>query len=750
MRSRAVAADPCDETGRHHTYIHPDARVWIAEVPIERLGARTRSAGSVHPRHQSTHAPYKRSVRPPDFPPLPELIHPIVIWPDRCDVSLPMRKLSFVVLALVAVGCSSNAVDSEQASTEAEHIGATSAQLGAFQALSKDSAKSWKWIQNDDLQTPMHLSADRRGEPTLLKGASPEITTKAFLAKYKDLYSMRSPDAELSVDRTVVDALSMTHVRMQQSVRGIPVVGAQLFAHYDQKGILTAVDARYVPNISEMDVNPAFDAKVAVDVAMKDAVSAMNGIDEKALLPNAGRLVIFAPNAATARLAYEVKVDAQNSGNEPAIWITTIDAKTGEVLNRYNNIQTLEGSGTGVLGDTKKLNVSQSGTGFSMIDTSRGVTIQTFTSQRQQITADEGAAGITSSSSTNWDGAATAGAGAAVDAHFFAGVVFDYYKKHHARNGLDGVGGDMLSAVHFGVSYDNAFWNSASMNYGDGGQLFKPLSAGVDVVGHEFTHGVTEKESALIYQGQAGALNESISDIFSVYIEHEVKPDDVNNWLMGESITKSTPLRDFKNPKNGQQPDHMSKLVQTQQDNGGVHTNSGIPNNAAFLMTMGGSNPTSGKGPKFGIGYEKSEKLWYRANTTYIQSSATFAAAATATMQAAKDIALTDNETNIVDCAWKATGVVPGDCATNIVDPKATTVPASTDTTTGDTTADTSGTDDSSDETPTPAPAKKKKAASIPTTATGCNVQGGSADFGPLAGLFAAILGMAASRRRRR
>ena len=665
-----------------------------------------------------------------------------------------MRNLPFFSFVVVLVGCSAS--ESRTNDDNDENVSATSVQLNAYRALQSDTGRAWKWVQHERFGTPTHLSGERRGEATLLAGANPEATTVAFLRRYKTLFGMHAPENELSLVRTDVDALAMTHVRMQQHVHGIPVVGAQLFAHYDRRGLLTAVDAQYVPDLSDLDINPSFEAKVAVDVALKDAVSLMNGIDEKALAPNAGRLVVFAPSLGAARLAYEVKVDAQ-AGNEPAIWITKVDAKTGIILDRYNNIQTLEGSGQGVFGDTKKLQVSQTGNGFSLVDTSRGVTIQTSSSNGQQVTADQGATLVTSTSATSWD-SGTIARGAAVDAHFYAGVVFDYYKKHHDRNGIDGVGGPMLSAVHYGQSYQNAFWNGASMTYGDGGQFLQPLAGAVDTVGHEFTHGVTERTSNLDYQTQSGALNESISDIFAAFIEHDIKPDDSLNWQQGEAIAKTNEapwVRDFKTPSRGGQPDHLTKFVQTQQDNGGVHTNSGIPNNAAYLMTMGGKNPTSGKGPSFGIGYAKSEKIWYRANTTYLRSTSDFSAAAQATMQSAKDLALTPNEQNIVDCAWKATGVVQGECAT-IVDPKSTTPGDDGDPTTS---ADQDGTgpgpssgSDEGEGDSTKSPKRKTPSTSAAPAAagsTGCNVAAGQADHGPLAGLLLALVGLARKRRQR-
>jgi len=153
----------------------------------------------------------------------------------------------------------------------------------------------------------------------------------------------------------------------------------------------------------------------------------------------------------------------------------------------------------------------------------------------------------------------------------------------------------------------------------------------------------------------------------SSFVEHFGKPNPVNNWLLGEDIGPS-PTRDMVHPSKGQQPSNMSQFVNTSQDNGGVHTNSGIPNNAAYLMTMGGTNDKSQTKVAYGLGWDKSAKLWYATNTQYLTSGASFKSAATATLTAAKALGYTQNEQNIVECAWIAVGVVSGSCQT-LTDP---------------------------------------------------------------------------------
>jgi len=674
-----------------------------------------------------------------------------------------MTKKAFFALAVAVAGCSSAPeISDRESSTE----GATHEQLTSFATLQRETQQSWKWLQHEQLATPAHLSTSRDGARLLQPGVTAERATKKFLAQYKDLYRFTDPESELSLSRERKDEIGMTHARFQQVTHGVPVVGAELMAHYDRDGRLTSIDAQYVPGIHDIDVNPTIDAAAVLSNLKTDALSRSRDLKEAELEAEAGKLVVYARGPADARLAFQYTVRAIG-GEHPAIWVTTVDAKTGEVLNQYDNLQTVEATAPGALGDMKKFEVAQSGAGFAMNDTSRGITIKTYTAQKTQNTPGTT---VTSASITQWDTGVT-GAGAAVDAHTYAGIVFDYYKTKHARPSLNGAT-TMESTAHFGTAYDNAFWDGRGMTYGDGGELFKPLSAGLDVVAHEFTHGVTEAESNLVYQGQSGALNEAVSDIFGAFIEHAAKPDAKNNWLMGEAITKGLVagnMRDFVNPATGQQPAHMSNYRNTQQDNGGVHTNSGIINNAAFLMTAGGTNPVSKTEVKFGIGWEKSEKLWYRAATQYFTSSTNFAQAAQGVTQAAKDIQLTQNEQNIVECAWKAVGIATGACAT-ITDPNPPPVPqnvpppspgTNTDGTTGsspsnagDTSDSTTGGSDDGDDAPATKSSSKsssRRGAANTYESNGCSTSGhgGPIDLGPLAGLLAALVSLASRRRKR-
>jgi len=158
----------------------------------------------------------------------------------------------------------------------------------------------------------------------------------------------------------------------------------------------------------------------------------------------------------------------------------------------------------------------------------------------------------------------------------------------------------IVSTVHFAHRYCNAFWNGEQVTYGDGdGRVCLPLSGGLDVVAHELTHGVTEFTSSLIYEDESGALNEAFSDMMgntaeffaaSLGSDPAASPD----WLVAEDVFLAADdalgFRNMSDPREDGDPDHYSELVITEADNGGVHTNSGIPNHAYYLAVNGGRN----------------------------------------------------------------------------------------------------------------------------------------------------------------
>ncbi len=250
-----------------------------------------------------------------------------------------------------------------------------------------------------------------------------------------------------------------------------------------------------------------------------------------------------------------------------------------------------------------------------------------------------------------------------------ADKTYQFYLQVYGRNSVDGQGLELISSVHYGTDFDNAFWNGSQMVYGDGsGHLFQVggLTKDIDVIAHELTHGVTQYTANLSYHVQSGALNESMSDVFGSLVKQYTlgQTADQADWLIGEGILGSdlngTALRSMAAPGTAydgdRQPADMDGYVNLpdddnpSNDNGGVHINSGIPNHAFYLVatTLGGN------------AWERAGQIWYDTLTGgELASTADFAAAAQATQTAAgKRYGDGSAEQQAVQSAWQQVKVI--------------------------------------------------------------------------------------------
>ena len=244
------------------------------------------------------------------------------------------------------------------------------------------------------------------------------------------------------------------------------------------------------------------------------------------------------------------------------------------------------------------------------------------------------------------------------------GATWDLYWTAYQRNSIDGRGSRLDASVHYRDSFDNAFWDGQQMVFGDGdGVIFERFTKCLDVIGHELTHGVTQYEANLAYEGQPGALNEHLSDAFGSLVKQMAlgQTADRADWLIGAGLftpsVKGAALRSMKapgtaydDPRIGKdpQPAHMKDYVDTQDDGGGVHINSGIPNRAFCLAALGFG----------GHAWLKAGRVWYGALTELLKERADFRDAAAATTAVAGREFGKDGA-SLVRGAWQAVGVRP-------------------------------------------------------------------------------------------
>ncbi|MCU1348266.1 MAG: Thermolysin [Acidobacteria bacterium] len=488
-------------------------------------------------------------------------------------------------------------------------------------------------IRGDALQRPdnPHTSL---GTDSLRSGTRDDLATaRAFLRSNAALLHIANPDRELVAEEQSIDELGRAHVRFEQQFQGVTVWPAEVIVHLDRAGNVDLMDGNYIPTPRRITTRAIVGAADAIAKARGTCLRSLaSGELAAAGVP---QLIVYAHGTRRPRLAW--KLDVSESLAER--WTIVVDAVNGAVLTRFNRVETanVTGSGRDLGGVTRSLNLWLQGGTYFLLDSSKMMFDPTSTTPNPQSTrgaifvADAtnlpatnnpqsfppSLAIVRSASATGWPVPDT------VSASYLLSQTYDYYLERHHRNSIDGNGGTVTAIVRLGRSFPNAFWDNEQqfMVFGD-----KDLYAGsVDVIAHEMTHGVTDHSARLVYQDQSGALNEAISDIFGEMVE--ARTNGTNDWIIGSGLR--TPIRNMKDPGLFNDPAKMSDYVHTSEDNGGVHTNSGIINRAFYLLA---------EGLPGAIGRRDAEQIFYRALTQHLTKDAHFVDARVAAMTSADEL----------------------------------------------------------------------------------------------------------------
>jgi len=476
------------------------------------------------------------------------------------------------------------------------------------------------------------IQVDERGAPTFIAGdlgalneASWGEAARDYLKRSSAVYGLAGRE-EFVIDRVIEDQLGQVHVRMQQSFRGLPVVGADIVVHADRASREVAtVSGRAVSMISAA-TRGKINADKAIGLAIEEA-----GIRGTAL--GVPELVYVIGDDGEVHLAWSIDV-AWESHEGPELDRLFADAVDGSLAAKHPKYHRAK---------NRRIYSANNGTSLpgSLLFTEGG-------SSSDQV---------------------------AMGAYENSGITYDYFWQRFSRDSYNDAGATLTSTVHYRSNYNNAFWNGSQMVYGDGdGSTFSPFAESFDVVAHELTHAVTDTTANLIYQKESGALNEAMSDVFAAAAEaYRDGGITSTTWDIGEDCytpgTAGDALRYMDNPTaDGYSADYYPERLypdpctpnQNTNDLCGVHGNSGIANLAFVLLSQGGTHPrgkTSVSVPSIGI--SKAEQIFYRALTVYMTSSSNFEGARNATAQAADDL-YGSLEVDAIQAAWDAVGVPGG------------------------------------------------------------------------------------------
>ena len=435
-----------------------------------------------------------------------------------------------------------------------------------------------------------------RPHSSLIANPSNEVVSRSFLSVYGKHFGLKNEANELVTAKIKTTKDGRNISRFKQVYNNIPVYGGELVVDVDANNNLRSINGNIAPAIN-VSTSPTVSVQHA-QMAALDVVAKNYHVFTNTLLASKPELIIFnAPVAGMnggneSLLAWKFVVSSVSSAfsaKEPIKEQVIIDANNEKIINHFN-----------LIAETKnRLTYDLQNTTSSPV-----------------LRRSEGSGNFGNTDIDN--------------AHNFAGDTYDFYKTEHNRDSINNAGLTLTSKVHYSSGYCNAYWNGVEMTYGDGCAIVVD-----DVVAHELTHGVTEYESNLIYQGQSGAINEAFSDIWGEFVDltNGQGTDTLAvRWLMGED-TSIGALRNMKNPPAFGDPDRIkaSNYYCSTGDNGGVHYNSGVANKAAYLITDG---DTFNGYTITGLGISKAADLFYEAQTNILSSSASYSSLYAALNQA--------------------------------------------------------------------------------------------------------------------
>jgi len=539
-----------------------------------------------------------------------------------------------------------------------------------------------------------HMDGERiswiEGEIPQEKNSSWDDKVNVWINAVSPVLGINEKTSEYKIHSITSDDIGMDHIKIHQYHNGIKVYNGELILHA-KDGIIKSQNGYYVKtetlpseksNIKEL-------ATIKTDLKsslknFKEDWNVLNGLDLKLEADQWKEELVYFENEGNYLLGYYIEVYP----NMAEHFTYLVDGKNGKVVKEFSTIckahshkncshnhnhkhitsklseekeitkAFFDGTATAnardLLDQNRIINTYDVGGDFFMIDASRNM----FNSSSSNMPNDPQGVIWTIdmrndspinnadyfhvfSDNNTWSNSPEG-----VSAHYNAGRAFDYFQNIHSRNSISGNGQNIISFVNVsnedGTSMGNAFWNGLGIYYGNGDNQFLPLGRGLDVAGHEISHGVVQSTANLEYYGESGALNESFADIFGAMIDRD-------DWEMGEDVLRNgKPLRDLQNPHNGAQtgdfgggwqPDHYNERYTGSQDNGGVHINSGITNHAYYLFATSTNKAIA-------------EQIYYKALTNYLTRSSNFTDCRNAVVQCAQE--LYPNDSSIASKAASA------------------------------------------------------------------------------------------------
>lgn len=434
----------------------------------------------------------------------------------------------------------------------------------------------------------------------------------------------------------------LSHVRLQQTINGLTVWGADSVVHLDEDNVLGATGS-VARGLDFTQKKGSLTDAAALTKAKQERFGSASVVTEDESVEQ----IVHIADDGTPVLALHTRFHNEIQGDiQPGVWNHIFDANTGALLARWNDIHTADAQASGVGGNPKRvhswnqeLDVTVDATGKATMTTSRLKTLN----MNHGSTAAEVSGTVDS-----------IGDAPINDAHGYAEITLNFLKDWMGRDSIDDHGFAIKSRVHYSNNYENAFWDGSQMTYGDGASRFYPLSGALDVCAHEIDHGFTSKHSNLTYSGQSGGLNEGFSDIAGKTAEAYYWNTPIS-WDLGADVFKApnAALRYMCDPKKDGRSIDDAANYRAGLD---PHYSSGVPNKSFCLASkrMSSGSPT-GTATKDGV--KRAAQAYYLANASYWTSGTTYVQGCQGVLDAARALHYTADEVAYLKSSWADVGV---------------------------------------------------------------------------------------------
>ena len=454
-----------------------------------------------------------------------------------------VRGISCVSVGALVLAFAPAAVVSAQASPTPQSL-QTPAALSSGTAATSTTSKFQRTAPHQPIPRPAGVAAN----------ANAPHVARAFLSSAQSTVEPPNSTTDLATESVHPSSANGRVVRFQQKIHGIPILGGETLVDLDQGGNIRSASSETLPGAV-----PKLNAPVNSSTAKQTGRTAV----ARSLGVPASSLAVTKPE----QWIFDPRILGTQKGDSTLVWRMEVTGRADAAIKHLVLIDAHRGF---VALDSDEINESRN---------------------RTVCDAANSAAGYPCTSPVRTETGPTSSQAEVNKAFTYAGDTYDFYHSRFGRDSIDNAGMTLKSTVRYcppgdSCPYQNAFWNGQQMTYGDG------FAAADDVVGHELTHGVTEYTSDLVYSNQSGAINESLSDIFGEFIDltNSSGTDTAETrWQMGEDIPGFGVIRNMKNPPQFGDPDRMGSpyFYTGGWDNGGVHTNSGVGNKFAYLLTDG-------------------------------------------------------------------------------------------------------------------------------------------------------------------